>query len=136
MSSYLTIYVRPDKDVEPIPLVHFTRSSEIYQSFYESINPVYIGLGDTCEYTELTESLVSIVLHQLQSELRIAQTRLSEYEKHVDGHMEIIEEILNQHEYIDDIVYAIHQTEFILDMVKDADYVIEGPKRTILCNID
>jgi hypothetical protein len=136
MSSYLTIYIRPDKDVEPIPLVHFTRSTEIYQAFEESVRPVYIGIGDETRYTELTEALVDSAIQYLYTDLRNAEARVLEYEKHADGHIDIIEEILHQHEYIDDLKYAIHQAEFILDLVRTTEYPYVGVKRTILCNID
>lgn len=136
MSSYLTIYIRPAEDSEPIPLVHFTRSTEIYQAFEESVHPAYIGIGDETHYTELTEALVDSVIQYLYIDLRNAEARVLEYEKHADGHMDIIEEILHQHEYIDDLKYAIHQAEFILDLVHTTEYPCSGVKRTILCNID
>ena len=68
MSSYLTFYIVPKEEgSKPISLIGYSRSSEIYQYFNDSINPAYVGTGDKINYTELTVSHVDKVINDLQS---------------------------------------------------------------------
>lgn len=134
MSSYLTFYAKNKDNEKPIPLISYSRNSEIYQQFQDSINPAYIGVNTDCEYTELTVTQVDSVIAAIKEDLRKAEVRLHEYEKHAGGNIDIIESIIDHREYIDELQTALNQTIFIRNMVTDASY--SWKNHVILCNID
>ena len=134
MSSYLTFYIVPKaEDSKPLALISYSRNSGIYKSFYNSIHPVYIGDGD--QYTELTKDKVDQVIFDLQEDINSAKRRLAEYEKHAAGNTEIIDYIIEQREYIDNLEYGLHKIEFIKDLVIDASYDCTDFTK-VLCNVD
>lgn len=135
MSSYLTFYARSkDEGSKPISLVSYSRNNEIYQQFNDTIHPVYIGNSDECQYTKLTVEQVDSVIKEIESELRKARFRLKEYDKHASGNMDMVECIIEQKEYIEDLEYTLHRTMFIRELVSDSSY--SWSKHEILCNID
>lgn len=134
MSSYLTFYARSkDEGSKPIPLVSYSRNNEIYQQFNDTIHPTYVGNSDECQYTILTVEKVDSVIKEIESDLRKARIRLEEYDKHASGNMDMVEYIIEQKEYIEDLEYALHRTMFIRELVSDASY--SWRKHEILCNI-
>lgn len=135
MSSYLTFYARSkDEGSKPIPLVSYSRNNEIYQQFNDTIHPAYIGNSDECQYTKLTVGQVDSVVKEIESELRKARLRLEEYNKHASGNMDMVEYIIEQKEYIEDLEYTLYRTMFIRELVSDSSY--SWSKHEILCNID
>lgn len=135
MSSYLTFYVRSkDEGSKPIPLVSYSRNNEIYQQFNDIIHPVYIGNSDECQYTTLTIEQVDSVIKEIESELRKVKFRLEEYTKHASGNMDMVEYIIEQKEYIEDLEYTLYRTMFIRELVSDSLY--SWSRHEILCNID
>ena len=135
MSSYLTFYARhKDVDSKPIPLVSYSRNNEIYQQFNDTIHPAYVGTSDECQYTVLTVEQVDSVIKEIESELRKARLRLEEYTKHASGNMDMVEYIIEQKEYIEDLEYTLYKTMFIRELVSDASY--SWSKHELLCNID
>lgn len=135
MSSYLTFYARSkDEGSKPIPLVSYSRNNEIYQQFNDTIHPVYIGNSDECQYTKLTVEQVDSVIKEIEAELRKARSRLEEYNKHASGNMDMVEYIIEQKEYIEDLEYTLHRTMFIRELVFDSSH--SWSKHEILCNID
>ena len=85
MSSYLTFYLVPKKtrtkhnddgtseEIEiskgvPLSLMSFSRNSNVYQSFYEYLHPVYIG-NDEPKYDELDVKDIDIIIERLKDEL-------------------------------------------------------------------
>ena len=134
MSSYLTFYAKNKDNEKPIPLIRCSRNSEIYQQFQDTICPAYAGVGTECKYTELTVAKVDSVIDAIKEDLRKAEVRLHESEKHAGGNMDIIEYIIEQKEYIEDLQNALNQTIFIRDIVVDASY--SWKNHVILCNID
>lgn len=95
MSSYLTFYLVPkkskksynyDKDeghteveVElstgtPLALMSYSRSSDVYRAFNETLNPAYAGMED--KYTELTVDGCNSVISDLEDEMNTTQKRL------------------------------------------------------------
>lgn len=136
MSSYLTFYIVPkDKDSKPIALLNYSRNNDIYQYFANNLKVVFIGMEDNPQYTELTEEKIDWVIHALKSDINKAQKRVEEYEHHVDGNMDIIEEIISQKDYIDDLKYALSETEFIKQFVTEATNSWSDYNK-VLCNID
>jgi hypothetical protein len=135
MSSYLSFYARhKDVDSKPIHLVSYSRNNEIYQQFNDTIHPAYVGNSDECQYTVLTVEQVDSVIKEIESELRKARFRLEEYTKHASGNMDMVEYILEQKEYIEDLECTLYKTMFIRELVSDASY--SWSKHEILCNID
>lgn len=135
MSSYLTFYAHSkDEGSKPIPLVSYSRNNEIYQQFNDTIHPAYIGNSDECQYTKLTVAQVDSVIKEIESELRKAKLRLEEYNKHASGNMDMVEYIIEQKEYIEDLECTLHRTMFIRELVSDASY--SWSKHEILCNTD
>ena len=141
MSSYLTFYLVPKAeeskpDVKPISLINYSRSSDIYQYFYENVHPAYIEDKDgNTQYTELTTEMVDSVIEDLKNDITKAEKRISEYEKHAGGNSEIIEEILSIQEYKEDLEWALHKVEFIRDIVKESNDSWNDYNK-VLCNVD
>lgn len=137
MSSYLTIYLVPKGDEsKPISLISYSRNNEVYQYFNDTINPAYIGVDENVtNYTELTEARIKAVISELKSDIDKAKKRVAEYEKHAAGKTEIIEDILSQKEWIDELQLALSRTEFIEELVYEASHGF-GDYTKVLCNID
>lgn len=134
MSSYLNIYIKPKKtDSEPILFKSYTRSSNIYQYFYENMHPTFIGMEET-QYTEITYDKISDVYNELSWDIKKLKRRIEEYEKNAAGNSEIIEEVINLKEYLEELEDTMHIIEFFKDTVLDTknswiDYIL-------LCNVD
>ena len=136
MSSYLTFYIVPKEEgSQPIPLISYTRSSDVYQYYKDNAYPAFIGNGDEPEYSEVTLEKMDWVLEDLRRDINKATSRMSEYEKHAAGNMDIIEEIISQKEYVSDLQYALNKLEFIRDIVEESTHSwTEFDK--VLCNVD
>ena len=107
MSSYLTFYLVPKaEDSKPLDLISYSRNTDVYQYFDEVLHVAYIGIGNEKQYTELNTSKVDKVLEELRNDISKAQKRMAEYEKHANGNTEIIEEVISQKEYIEDLEWA------------------------------
>ena len=136
MSSYLTFYIVPKEEgSKPIALLNYSRNNDIYQYFVDNVRVTFIGMEENPQYTELTEEKIDWVIHDLKSDISKAQKRVEEYEHHVDGNMDIIEEIISQKDYIDDLKYALSETEFIKQFVIEATHSWSDYNK-VLCNVD
>lgn len=136
MSSYLTFYIVPKEEgSKPIALLNYSRNNDIYQYFVDNVRVVFVGMEENPQYTELTEEKIDWVIHDLKSDIGKAQKRVEEYEHHVDGNMDIIEEIISQKDYIDDLKYALSETEFIKQFVTEATHSWSDYNK-VLCNVD
>lgn len=134
MSSYLNIYVqRKNSEEKPILLTSYTRSSKVYQSFYDSIHPTFIGMEET-QYTTLTNDLVGLVKDDLLSDLKQLDRRIVEYQKHADGNRKIIDEILELLEYKEELECALHSVEFIQRLAQESEN--SWMHYNLLCNVD
>ena len=136
MSSYLTFYIVPKEEgSKPIALLNYSRNNDIYQYFVDNVRVTFVGIEENPQYTELTEEKIDWVIHDLKSDISKAQKRVEEYEHHVDGNMDIIEEIISQKDYIDDLKYALSETEFIKQFVTEATHSWSDYNK-VLCNVD
>lgn len=136
MSSYLTFYLVPKEEgSKPISLVSYTRNSEVYQYYNDNAHPTFIGVDDEAQYSEVTLEKMDLVIEDLKLDIDKATSRILEYEKHAAGNIEIIEEIISQKEYINDLQYALHKLEFIRDIVEESTYSWTNFNK-VLCNID
>ena len=135
MSSYLTFYLKPRvEEQKPITLISYSRNTEVYKYFDNSIHPVYIGLEET-QYTELTKDKVNRVIEDLKCDISKSQKRLLEYEKYSAGNSEMVEYIIELKEYIEDLEWALQKIEFIKDLVERSSYSHTDYCK-ILCNVD
>ena len=136
MSSYLTFYIVPKEEgSKPIALLNYSRNNDIYQYFVDNVRVTFVGIEENPQYTELTEEKIDWVIHDLKSDISKAQKRVEEYEHHVDGNVDIIEEIISQKDYIDDLKYALSETEFIKQFVTEATHSWSDYNK-VLCNVD
>lgn len=136
MSSYLTFYIVPKEEgSKPISLMSYSRNNEIYQYFNDSLSISYAGNGDEINYTELTVSHVDKVIEDLKCDIDKSKARLQEYEKHASGNLEIIEEILNQKDYLNDLEGTLYQIYCIRNIVEESTYNWNDYNK-VLCNID
>lgn len=135
MSSYLTFYIVPKEGSKPISLLSYSRSNEIYQYVNDAINPTYAGLEGEIQYTELTKECISRVIEDLESDIKQAKARVSEYERHAAGNFKVIEEIIGQKEYIKDLENALITVKFIEEIVEEANKPWSDYDK-VLCNVD
>ena len=154
MSSYLTFYLVPKKtrvickegkeeEVKvsegiPLPLIMYTRSSNIYQLFYEEIHPVYAGLEE--KYTTLT-------IEKMKDLLNTYRREIVEDEEHYRNKVQVIRELggnletVNINELIEDSNLikekkeTLSELEFISSLVHDVEFGYTGFEK-VLINID
>lgn len=154
MSSYLTFYLVPKKtriickegkeeEVKvsegiPLPLIMYTRSSNIYQLFYEEIHPVYAGLEE--KYTTLT-------IEKMKDLLNTYRREITEDEEHYRNKVQVIRELggnleaVNINELIEDSNLikekkeTLSELEFISSLVHDVELGYTGFEK-VLINID
>lgn len=133
MSSYLNIYAKfKDDSREPLLLVSYTRSSEVYQYFEQEIHPIFMGM-DEIKYTDLTFDNTGLVCDALISEIKKLSRRIEEYEKHAGGNLEIINEIIALKEYKEELKDALSECAFIKMLTGETQY--SYTKYTLACNI-
>lgn len=136
MSSYLTFYIVPkDENSKPVSLISYSRNNQVYQYFNDTIHPAYIGMEGETQYTELTLEKINEVISELNQDLIKVRKRLEEYEKHASGNMDIIEEILNQKEWMEELQSTLNTINFIKELVVESTYNWSDYNK-ILCNID
>ena len=134
MSSYLTFYIVPkEENSKPIALISYSRNSEVYQYFNDVLHVAYIGIEET-QYTELTVSKVDEVISELNQDILKARKRVAEYDKHADGHAELIEDIISQKEWIENLECTLRKVEFIRDIVYESSCEWNSYNK-VLCNI-
>lgn len=122
MSSYLSFFIVPKRksDKEPkqyIIIAAYSRSTDIYQYFNESINPAWAGSEE--KYTTLSLECVNQVIKDFDDDINKGKARLNEYEKYAKDNPEYIDEIISMKEYISDLEYWKAKASFIGDMLSD-----------------
>lgn len=133
MSSYLTFYLQR-KNEKPITLISYSRSDELYQYFYENTNIQNDIQYDTEYYTTISCEDVNNIISELIQSINNVNTRIIEYEKHVNGNIEIIDEIISLKDYLVVLNNTLIRTRFIKDLVVEADNEY-ADYTAILCNI-
>ena len=157
MSSYLNFYLVPkkskkkydfDKDDghteieiklsegEPLLLMSFSRSSEIYQAYNETLNPAYCGMEE--KYTELTYEDSKNVIREFEDDLKKTEERLKvDYKMLKEGgySSELWEEIHSFEEYIKGQKSVLEELKSISNIVYE---VCEGYNdfEKVLINVD
>ena len=130
MSSYLNIYVKKEEQDKPVLICSYSRSSDIYQEIYESTSPAWAG--DKEVYTELHYNDIERIVKEIKENILSTNKRISTYKEMCNGNMDIINEIISQEEYLDELKVTLGSFYFLLAIVSDAK--IYG--NTVLCNIN
>lgn len=154
MSSYLTFYLVPKKitgkynfqteQIEEtevskgIPLVYdsYSRNSDVYQAFWESLHPAYCGNEE--KYTELTPQKVEQVLADRREYISKVEFRLNTlYEMLKNGgyNEDLFSEIMSTSEHLKEENEALNEIKAISKMVYSI-YEGYGDFEKILINVD
>jgi len=114
---------------EPKPLLFnsYSRGTEVYQSIYEELSPVWYGNGDTPAYTEITAGDIQKVINATKEYLKKIETRLENkmegYKKlSSEGTEEAVNDYVANKEYIEEIKQNIADLEGIYNWMLDLEY--------------
>lgn len=133
MSSYLSFYLVPKTLPDnKLLLTSYSRSSDIYQRFNDNLDIAYAGNDNV--YTEITPVMIDSVIADLNEDITSTSARLHTYEKHANGSLEVIDEIVQTEKYLEELKTIKHQIQFLHDIVYDATEY--GDFSSVLCNID
>ena len=113
MSSYLNICIPLEND-KRITIGDWSRSSDIYTAFNENCNVPY-GSNNA---TELTTTELSHVYNDTKEEIEKTKKRLNELEKHANGNIEIIDEILEWKYYIESQQKVLNYVNVLQDILQ------------------
>lgn len=147
MSSYLNLYLLPKKKegdtVEPKPLLLYSwsRNTNIYSTFYEELNPVFIGNGEEPLYTEVSAQDLNEVVNTLSDDATEYENRIENtfeaYQKIPNLSKDIISEYIEDYtsskEYINELRETCSFMRFLHDLLSDLKY---SDFEKILINID
>ena len=138
MSSYLSFYVVPKRKSKEEPkdyviLTSYSRNTELYRVFNETVNPVFLGYGEI-QYTTLTKEHMAQIKEEFESEIKKCKDRLETYEKYATGNPDYINEILDLREYIEDLNFWKDKSSFIQDLIQDLEFYDDGIEE-VCCNI-
>lgn len=138
MSSYLTFYLVPKgDDKKPLTFVSYSRINDVYQSYYEELNPAYMGNSDETNYTELTPEKALQVVNTAKDDLKKAEkalnNRISAYKELNDTSEEAIQDITSTREYIEELKENLSELQYIYDWVSEIEY---SDFEKVLINID
>ena len=157
MSSYLTFYLVPKKTKkkydfnkddgsteievelskgEPLCLMSYSRSSDIYQAYNEELNPAYCGMEE--KYTELTYEDTTRVCDAFEKEMNETKQRLDiDYKMLKEGgyNSDLWEEIQSFEKYLAEQKASLEELKFISSLVYE---VTEGYTdfEKVLINVD
>lgn len=112
MSSYLNICIPLEND-KLITIGEWSRNSNIYTEFNENCNVPY----GSKNAEELTNEDLNSVYDNSKQEIEKTKKRLEELEKHANGNLDIIEEILNWKEYIEDHQKVLNYVSVLKDIL-------------------
>ena len=130
MSSYLNIYIKKKTVEEPITIGFWSRSSDLYQRFYEEINPA--SAESENKYTEINSYDMNRLMSSIRVEIMDAEKRLNLYKQYSQNNSEYIEQILSSAEYIEELIEHLGEVRALENIVNSQS--ILGNK--VLCNID
>lgn len=125
MSSYLNFYVVPKGNGKPLLLTFHSRSSEIYQTFYEELNPPFAV--DDKTYVELTVDDVERVLFNSKEYL---ERTIDNFNRRVQAYKNLsdkipddaVEDWVSTTEYIEELKFHINTLEYISHIVSNLEF--------------
>ena len=138
MSSYLAFYLVPKgEDKKPLMFTSYSRSTGVYQAYYEELHPAFIGNGDEPNYTELTPEKALQVVNAAKDNLKKAETalnnRIAAYKELGNMSDEAIQDIAETKDYIEGLKYNLAELQCIYCWVGDIEY---SDFEKVLINID
>lgn len=144
MSSYLNFYLVPKKekvDCRPLHFLSYSRSSDIYQNYYEYLNPPFIGMDGDHNYEELTfdkaEYVVSKAKKYLEQTRNSFKLRQEAFAAIKNPSKEVTDEFMNDFvqttSYIQELEETINELKYISNLVSDIKY---SDFEKVLFNID
>ena len=139
MSSYLSFYIVPKRKSQEEPKKHilllsFSRNSDIYRYFDDTVSIVWIGNSEVTPYTTLSSDDIYRVHEAIRSDMDSSQKRLAEFEKYAAQNSDYINDIISLKEYISELQYALHQTEFIGFLIDEM--ALYGEIEEVCCNLN
>lgn len=151
MSSYLSFYLVPKKEVTkypegrekivklsegvPLKFTSYSRNNEIYQAFNDAIHPAYCGMED--KYTELTtEKMNSVINHyryKLEEEKKAYTNRCEVLKAVGSKEWDNIQDLLLLKEDISLKEQTLEELVMLKDLFEEIKY---GDFEKVLCNVD
>ena len=118
MGSYLNIYGILEEDDNKIPklIVSIKNTNEIYKYFVENLNYCSSNV-----FNELCISDITAMLNNIDEDLCQATKRLLEYERYAHQNSDLIQDIIEQKEYIEEIKKIKHQIKFLFYIIRDCN---------------
>lgn len=138
MSSYLTFYLVPKgENQKPLMFTSYSRSTDVYQAYYEELHPAFIGNGDEPNYTELTPNKALQVVNAAKDNLKKAEialnNRIAAYKELGNISDEAVQDIAETKDYIEDLKNNLIELQCIYCWVGDIEY---SDFEKVLINID
>lgn len=118
MSSYLNLYMLPKEGKKKLLFYSVSRNSPIYQAFNE-YGVAYSGNEE--KHTLVTKEMMNTMVQDAKADLDKWNKRLEELEKHAAGNAEIIEEIISDKEYLEELQDTYNELHFIRNIVVDIE---------------
>lgn len=139
MSSYLTFYAVPKRENTEEPkkrllLTAYSRSSDIYQCFSESMAIAWAKDDTDNSYTTLTSADVEDVLKDIRERIQRDKAMLVEYEKYASSNADYITDILETKKSLEELQYCEGKIAFLEDMLSDIGFGYSSFEE-ICCNI-
>ena len=155
MSSYLSFYLVPKKtktrytydenggheeeikisDGKPLYLMCYSRNTDIYQSFNETLNVAYAGNEE--KYTELTYEDAKRVVSEFENDIKITEKRLeTDYKMLKEGgyHDDLFSEIQGMEDHLSEQKESLEELKYIASSVYEWTNNTDFEK--VLINID
>lgn len=155
MSSYLSFYLVPKKtkmrytydengghkeeikisDGKPLYLMCYSRNSDIYQSFNETLNVAYVSNEE--KYTELTYEDAKRVVSEFENDIKITEKRLeTDYKMLKEGgyHDDLFSEIQSMENHLSEQKESLEELKYIASSVYEWTNNTDFEK--VLINID
>lgn len=156
MSSYLTFYLVPKKTKtkygydeekgnteevveiskgEPLALMSYCRSSEVYQAYNDTLSPAYCGMEE--KYTELTHEMAKEVVSEFKKNIETTEERLEiNYKMLKEGgySSELWEEIQSFEKYLREQKETLSELEYLASSVYEWTNYSDFEK--VLINVD
>ena len=157
MSSYLSFYLVPNKTKtkygydeekghteevievskgEPLLLMSYSRSSDIYQAYNDTLHPAYAGNED--KYTELTYEMAKRVIGEFENDIKKTEKRLAtDYKMLKEGGYsdELWEEIHSFEDHLSEHKSTLEELNFIASIVYECTHSYTDFEK-VLINVD
>lgn len=157
MSSYLSFYLVPklskkkydyniddghtEKEIKlseglPLLLMSYSRSSDIYQAYNDTLNPAYAGMEE--KYTEVSYEDAQKVVQEFEEDLKTSEQRLAiNYKMLKEGgySSELWEEIQTEEKYVAEQKDCLEELKFIAHFIYEIKHDWTDFEK-VLINID